>query len=319
MRAAMRHRYGPPEVIEVGEAPQPVPGEGQVLVSVRAAGLDRGVLHLVEGTPYALRLVFGLRRPKRLVLGLDLAGTVAALGPGATGFAVGDEVCGIGAGSFAQFAVAPVAKLIRKPATLTFAQSAALPVSGLTAWQAVSTADVRAGARVAIIGASGGVGSYAVQLAKARGAHVTGVCSAAKADAVRALGADEVIDYAGGSPRPGAFDVVLAIGGNLPVRAMRAWLTERGTLAVVGGEGGGQFLGVGRQLRAVALNPITRQRLTMIVAPESGQVLQQLADLADAGAVRPLIGARYPLQRAADAVRDLAAGRITGKAVLEVG
>jgi NADPH:quinone reductase-like Zn-dependent oxidoreductase len=322
MLAVQRRTYGSPDGLTVVEAPVPEPGEGEVLVEVRAAGLDQGVLHLVEGTPYALRLVFGLRRPKQPGIGLDLAGVVAGVGPGVSGFAVGDEMCGIGAATFAERAVAPVAKLIRKPADLSFAEAAALPVSGLTALQAVRSW-VGPGQRVLVLGASGGVGTYAVQLAKARGARVTAVCSAAKAAAVQALGADEVLDYAAGAPA-GRWDVVLAIGGDLPVRRLRSLLTPAGTLVIIGGDMaggvfGGPVLGIGRQLRAVALNPLVRQRLAMLVASESGEDLQELAEAVAAGQVRPVIGARYPLGEAAAAVRDLAAGRITGKAVLEVG
>jgi NADPH:quinone reductase-like Zn-dependent oxidoreductase len=322
MLAVQRRTYGSPDGLTVVEAPVPEPGEGEVLVEVRAAGLDQGVLHLVEGTPYALRLVFGLRRPKQPGIGLDLAGVVAGVGPGVSGFAVGDEVCGIGAATFAERAVAPVAKLIRKPADLSFAEAAALPVSGLTALQAVRSW-VGPDQRVLVLGASGGVGTYAVQLAKARGARVTAVCSAAKAAAVQALGADEVLDYAAGAPA-GRWDVVLAIGGDLPVRRLRSLLTPAGTLVIIGGDMaggvfGGPVLGIGRQLRAVALNPLVRQRLAMLVASESGEDLQELAEAVAAGQVRPVIGARYSLGEAAAAVRDLAAGRITGKAVLEVG
>jgi NADPH:quinone reductase-like Zn-dependent oxidoreductase len=309
MQAAVRTEYG--GRVHLAEVPVPEIGPDQVLIDVRAAGVDRGVLHLAEGTPYALRLVFGLRRPKQPVLGLDLAGTVAAVGAEVTRFAPGDEVLGIGTGSFAGQAVALERKLVRKPAGLDWAEAAALPVSGLTALQAVEAAGV--GERVMILGASGGVGTYAVQLA---GGHVIGVCSAGKAERVRELGAAEVVDYAG--DLPGDVDVILAIGGNASVREMRRLLTPKGTLLVIGGEGGGRILGIGRQLRAVALNPLVKQRLGMLVSKESGDDLQRLVDLVDAGRVRPVVGARYPLEQAEQALADMAAGRVFGKAVLEV-
>lgn len=318
MRAAVRHEYGGPEVVAVEEADRPPIADDEVLVEVVAAGLDRGVLHLVEGKPYAARLAFGLRRPKFPGIGLDLAGRVVEVGAAVTGLAVGDEVCGIGRGALAELAAAPAAKIVPKPPEVGFAEAAALPVSGLTALQAVEAAGVGAGQRVAVLGASGGVGTFAVQLAKAAGAHVTATCSPAKADLVRGLGADEVVDHADPLP-PGGFDVILAIGGNLPVRRLRALLTERGTLLVIGGEGGGQILGVGRQIRAVAWNPLVRQRLGMLVSKESGADIGRLVDMVAAGLLRPVIGARFSLEEVPQALADMAAGRLRGKAVVEVG
>lgn len=305
-------------MVAVAEVDRPRISEDEVLVDVVSAGLDRGVLHLVEGAPYAARLVFGLRRPKAPGIGLDLAGRVVEVGAGVSGLAVGDEVCGIGRGALAEFAAAPAAKIVPKPPEVGFADAAALPVSGLTALQAVEAAGVSAGQRVLILGGSGGVGSYAVQMAKATGAHVTATCSPAKADLVRELGADEVVDHA--APlAAGGFDVVLAIGGNLPVRRLRALLAERGTLLVIGGEGGGQILGVGRQIRAVAWNPLVRQRLGMLVSKESGADIQRLVDMVAAGRLRPVIGARFSLDEVPEALADMAAGRLRGKAVVEVG
>ena len=315
MQAAVRTEYG--GAVHLADVPTPGVGSDQVLIEVHAAGLDRGVLHLAEGTPYALRLVFGIRRPKRPVLGLDLAGTIAAVGAQVSRWSVGDEVLGIGIGAFAPQAAAVEHKLVHKPAALSFAEAAALPISGLTALQAIEAADVQAGQRVLVVGASGGVGVYAVQLAAARGAEVVGVCSAAKAEQVQALGAKEVLDYRSDA-LPGGFDVILAIGGNAGVSTLREALQPKGRLLVVGGEGGGQILGIGRQLRAVALNPFVGQRLGMLVSKESGEDLQRLVDLVGAGAVRPIVGARYPLGEAGQALADMAAGRLFGKAVLEV-
>lgn len=317
MQAAIRTRYGAPAEVHLAEVPVPEPGPGEVLVRVRAAGLDRGVLHLVEGTPYLLRLAFGLRRPRQQTIGLDLAGVVEAVGGDVTRFAPGDEVLGIGSGSFAQFALAQEKKLVSKPADLDFPDAAALPISGLTALQAIETTDVRAGQRVLVLGASGGVGTFAVQMAAASGAHVIAVCSAAKAAAVKDLGAAEVLDYAH-DPLPRDVDVLLAIGGHERVSVLRQCLSAHGTLLVVGGEGGGDVLGITRQIRAVAQNPFVGQRLGMLISREDAGGLQRVVDLVQAGSVRPLIGARYPLEEAPVALADMAAGRITGKAVLLV-
>ena len=198
MQAIVQTRYGtvPEEVLRLERIARPVPAAGEVLVRVQAAGVDRGTWHLMAGQPYLMRLGFGFRRPRNRVPGMDVAGTVVATGPGVTRFAVGDEVFGIARGSFAEYAVARAAKLARKPATLTFVQAAAVAVSGLTALQGLRDAGrIQPGQKVLVIGASGGVGSYAVQLAKVFGAEVTGVCGTAKTDLVRALGADHVIDY----------------------------------------------------------------------------------------------------------------------------
>src|SRR5690349_7754477 len=248
MQAIVQRRYGtvPEEVLRLERIARPHPAVSEVLIQVRAAGLDRGTWHLMAGQPYLMRLGFGFRGPRNRVPGLDVAGTVVAAGPGATRFAVGDEVFGIARGSFAEYAVAREAKLARKPAALTFAQAAALAVSGLTALQGLRDAGrLKPGGpgqpqrKVLVIGASGGVGSYAVQLAKAFGAEVTGVGSTAKADLVRALGADHVIDYhkqdfADGRQR---YDLILDTGGNTPLSRLRRALMPRGTLVIAGGEG----------------------------------------------------------------------------------
>src|SRR6478609_10031814 len=224
MRAVTQDRYGGAEVLRVTDVARPLVGDHEVLVRVSAAGLDRGTQHLMTGTPYAMRLALGLRRPRQPIAGRDVAGTVAQVGSAVTRFAVGDEVYGMAGGSFAEYAVAREAKLAPKPATLSFAQAAVVPISGGTALQAlVDAGRVQAGQSVLVIGASGGVGTYAVQLAKAFGADVTGVSSTAKVDLVKSLGADHVIDYtredfADGTRR---YDLILDIGGSTPVRRLR--------------------------------------------------------------------------------------------------
>jgi NADPH:quinone reductase-like Zn-dependent oxidoreductase len=319
MRAIVQEEYGSADVLRPGRVPRPVPAENQVLVEVRAAGLDRGTWHLMTGTPYAIRLAMGLRRPRNRVPGMDLAGTVAAMGSAVTRFAVGDEVFGYGQGSFAEYAVASEAKLARKPPELTFEQAAALAVSGSTAMQALRDAGrVQAGQRVLVIGASGGVGGYAVQLAKAAGAEVTGVASTGKLDLVRELGAQRAIDYTREdfADGPDRYDLIVDTGGNASLRRLRRALAPAGTAVIVGGEDAGRWTGMGRQFRALALSPFIRQRLAMMVARQDAADLERLAELAAAGRVVPAIDRTYPLERMPEAMRRLEAGEVRGKAVV---
>jgi NADPH:quinone reductase-like Zn-dependent oxidoreductase len=319
--AVMHQAYGSADVVHVGQTARPVPGPQEVLVRVRAAGLDRGVWHTMTGTPLAGRLAFGLRRPKNPVLGLDVAGTVVTLGPGVTLFAEGDEVYGFGQGTFAQYTVANEGKLSRKPVNVTFEQAAAVPVSGATALQAMDAGHVKAGHSVLVIGASGGVGTYAVQLAKAFDAQVTGVCSTTKMDLVRSLGADHVIDYTSEDFADGTrrYDVIVDIGGNPAIRRLRHALEPDGTVVIVGGEEGGPLTGsMDRQLRAVTLSMFIRQRLTMFVAKQRASDLERLTDLIESGAVTPSVDRTYPLERAREAMRRLAAGDARGKVVITV-
>jgi NADPH:quinone reductase-like Zn-dependent oxidoreductase len=278
----------------------------------------------MTGKPYLMRLMgFGFRRPKNPVMGLEVSGTVAAVGASVTRFKVGDEVFGIGQGTFAEYARAREDKLARKPATLTFEQAAVVGISGATALQSVCDAGrVRAGQRVLIIGASGGVGSFAVQIAKAMGAEVTAVCSAAKADLVRSLGADHVIDYARADFADGSqrYDLILDMGGNSPLSRLRRALAPEGTLVFVGGEHGGDITGgfFGRPLMALALSPFTRQRFAWFLNKEHFESLELLAGLIEAGKVTPAIDRVYPLHQAPDAMRELEAGRVRGKIAIKV-
>jgi len=251
-------------VLSLAEIVRPTIEAGEVLVQVHAAGLDRGTWHVMAGLPYAGRLAFGLRAPKRAVPGLDLAGVVVEVGSAVTRFQPGDEVFGIGKGSFAEFAAASENKLALKPTSLSFEQAAAIPVSGLTALRGlVEVGHLAAGQHVLVIGASGGVGSFAVQIAKALGATVTGVASTAKVDLVRSIGADHVLDYtcddfAAGETR---YDLILDMAGNSSISRLRRALAPHGTLVIGGGEGGGRWAGgTGRQLRALALSPFIGQR-----------------------------------------------------------
>ncbi|MFD3695329.1 NAD(P)-dependent alcohol dehydrogenase [Streptomyces sp. NPDC058646] len=323
MRAVVQDVYGPPEVLRLEEVDRPVPGKGEVLVRVHAAAVDQGVWHLMEGRPYAVRAAgFGLRAPKARVRGMDLAGRVEAVGPGAGRFRPGDEVYGEGKGSFAEYAVAKESRLAPKPRNLDFDAAAALPVSACSALNALRDAGgVRAGQSVLVIGASGGVGSYAVQLAKAFGARVTGVCSTAKADLARSLGADEVVDYTREDPVDGRrrYDLILDIAGNRPLGALRRALTPRGTLVIVGGEGGGRWIGGNdRQLRALLLSPFVGQRLRPLASVVRHGDLEVLTGLVEAGSVTPAIGRTYPLDGVPDAIRHLRAGHARGKLVIRV-
>jgi NADPH:quinone reductase-like Zn-dependent oxidoreductase len=321
MRAVVQDRYGSSEVLRLARVARPVLGDNQVLLHVNAAGLDRGTEHLMTGKPYVARLFVGLRKPKNPIPGRDAAGTVAAVGSSVSRFAIGDEVYGVAPGSFAEYAVAPEGKLARKPENLSFAQAAAIAVSAGTALQAlVDAGRVQAGQSVLVVGASGGVGTYAVQLAKAFGAEVTGVSSTAKVDLVKSLGADHVIDYtrqdfADGSRR---YDLVLDIGGSTPVRRLRRALRPRGTLVFVGGENSGNLTGLGRQLRGVLISPFLRQRLVLLVAKERAADLERLSGLIEDGKVVPSVDRSYPIEEARDAMRLLEEGRVRGKVVITV-
>lgn len=319
MRAVVQDGYGTADVLRVARVPRPTIREHEVLVRVHAAGLDRGTWHVMAGYPYAVRLALGLRRPRRPVPGHDVAGTVVAVGAAVTRFAVGDEVFGMANGSFAEYAAAREDKLALKPVNLSFEQAAVVPVSGGTALQALHDAGrVEAGQQVLVLGASGGVGSHAVQLARAAGATVTGVCSAGKVDLVRALGAERVLDYARDDFADGTqhYDLVLDIGGNPSLSRLRRALTPTGTAVIVGGEGGGSLTGMGRQLRAVLVSPFVRQRLTMLAARERAADLERLRDLIEAGSVTPSLDRAYPLEQAAEAMRHLVAGAVRGKVAI---
>ncbi|WP_446209852.1 NAD(P)-dependent alcohol dehydrogenase [Micromonospora sp. IBSANI012] len=321
MKAIVQDRYGSADVWELRDIDPPRVGDDDVLVRVHAAGVDPGVWHLMTGLPYPVRLGYGLRRPRHRVPGMDLAGVVEAVGRHVTRFAPGDEVYGTGAGSYAEYALAPQHKLARKPAALTFAEAAAIPVSGQTALTAVrDAATVRPDQRVLVIGAGGGVGSYAVQLATAAGAHVTGVCGPTKPDLVTSLGAIDVIDHTREdiTDRGVTYDVIVDTAGNRTLTHLRRALTPTGTLVLVGGEAAtGKLLqGFDRQLRALLLSPLVGQRLVPLVAKESSENLDALTALVDAGRLRPVLDRSWPLAEAADAIRHLRGGHARGKNVV---
>src|SRR5215207_415116 len=322
MQAIVQDIYGSADVLRLARIVTPEIADSEVLLRVRAAGLDRGTWHLMTGRPRLLRLGFGLRRPKMPVPGRDVAGTVVVVGSAITRFRVGDEVFGIGQGSFAEYTAAREDKLALKPTNISFEQAAAVPVSALTALQALRDAGhLEQGQHVLVIGASGGVGTYAVQLAKAFGAEVTGVCSTTKLDLVRSLGADHVIDYTRDDFADGAhrYDLILDIGGNPALSRLRRALAPTGTAVIVGGEDGGSWTGgIDRQLRAWLLSVFVRQRLTMFLCQERSSDLERLAAVIEAGNVTPSIDRSYPLSEAPDAIRYINAGHARGKVVITV-
>ena len=323
MKAIVHDTYGSTDVLDLRTIDKPEIAAAEVLVHVRAAGVARGDWHVMTGLPYPIRLAgYGVRTPKNPVLGMELAGVVAAIGTDVTRFAVGDEVFGIGREAYAEYARVLESKLAPKPVNLTFEQAAVTPVSGLTALQALrDKGRVQPGQEVLIIGASGGVGTFAVQLAKAFGARVTGVCSTTKADLVRNLGADRVLDYnredfADGGQR---YDIVLDIGGNSPLARLRRALVRSGTLVMVGGETGGRWLGgFDRTLRALALSPFVSQQLTGLVNSENAADLGVLAHLIDAGKVTPVVDRTYPLDETGKALRYLEEGHARGKVAITI-
>jgi NADPH:quinone reductase-like Zn-dependent oxidoreductase len=322
MRAVVRLRYGGVRVIEIEQILRTRIRPDEVLLRVHAAGLDRGAWHVMTGRPYLLRLVFGLLRPRDRGLGREVAGTVCEVGADVTRFTVGDEVFGIGRATFAEYAAAKEGSLAHKPAEATFDEAAVVAVSALTALQGLRDAgQLLPGQHVLVLGASGGVGSFAVQVAKAYGAEVTGVCSTAKMDFVRSLGADHVLDYTRSDFTDGSqrYDLILDLGGNPGVLRLARGLTPDG-IAVIAGGGQGRFTGgTGRLLRALLLTRLTGRRVVSIRCKERSVDLEELARLIADGKLTPALDQVYPLGRVAHAMRDLEAGKVMGKSVISAG
>lgn len=323
MKAIVQDEYGSADVLQLRDIDKPVAGDGEVLIRVRAAGVDQGVWHLMSGLPYLIRIFgYGLKKPKVPVRGREVAGVVETVGNGVTRFQPGDEVYGTCEGSFAEYVCAKEERLALKPASLTFEQAAAVPISGVTALQAVrDSGQVAAGQKVLIIGAGGGVGSYSVQLAKAFGAEVTGVCSSAKLELVRTLGADHVIDYTQDDFASAGkhYDVILDTAGNRPLSALRRALTPQGTLVIVGGEGGGKVTGgFERSLGAPVLSLFGSQKLKGLVSGENSPDLEYLTSLIEAGSVKPAVDKVYPLAEAPAAITYMHEARARGKVVVSV-
>jgi NADPH:quinone reductase-like Zn-dependent oxidoreductase len=323
MQAFVQDRYGECDTLQLRSIDVPRPAAGQVLIKVEAAGVDRGVWHLMTGQPWIIRIMgFGFSRPKQAIPGLDVSGRVVALGDAVSDFQVGDEVFGVGLGTYAEYALANAGKLALRPDGIDSEKAAGVPISGLTALQALrDIGQLRAGQRVLVIGASGGVGSYAVQIARHFEAEVTGVASTAKLDLVRSLGADRVIDYTSEDALDGStqYDLIVDIGGRNPISKLRGSLLRNGTLVIVGGEGGDKLTGgIGRQLRAMLLSPFVAQRLTTFVSSERGADIEWLGRLLHTGDLKATVERTYRLSEAPAALNDLAAGRVRGKAVVQV-
>lgn len=322
MKAIVHEEFGPPgQVLSLQEVTTPTPGPGEVLIAVRATGVAKGDWLISHGLPYIARPSYGSRAPKQRVAGLEVAGTVAAVGDGVTGFTPGDEVFGWASGSLAEFVAVSAGQVVLKPAGISFEQAAAIPVSGFAALQAVrDMGAVGPGMRVLVIGASGGVGSFAVQIAKALGAEVTGVAGPRNLDLVRDLGADAVIDYTAEGIADGGrrFDVIVDIAGNRRLADLRRALTPKGTLVIVGGSGGRVTMGFGRTIRAMLLHPFVGQRLRALLSKPNVGDLAFLAGLADRGVLVPRVEATYPLAEAAAAIELVGAGRSRGKTVVTV-
>ena len=323
MRAIVQDRYGGLDVLELRAIDRPVPKASEVLVRVHAAGLDRGVWHVMTGLPYMIRFIgFGVRRPKVRVRGMDLAGRVEAVGEQVTRFRPGDAVFGWADGSYAEYASVPEDHLAPMPASIGFEQAAVVPISGFAALQAVrDEGEVQPGQKVLVIGAAGGVGSFAVQLAKAFGAEVTGVAGTAQLDLVRSIGADDVIDYTREDVTDGTrhWDLILDTAGHRSLSRLRRALSRRGTLVIVGSEGRGRWLGgFDRQLRALLLSRFVSQRLRALSSKPRHDDLQVLEELIRAGRLRPLVDRTYPLAEVPEAIRHLVEGHGRGKVAITV-
>jgi 2-desacetyl-2-hydroxyethyl bacteriochlorophyllide A dehydrogenase len=319
MRAIVQDGYGGADALALRDVPIPDVGEDDVLVQVVAAGVDRGALHFMTGRPYLMRIGTGIRNPKVVVPGVNFAGRVQSVGRNVTRFRPGDEVYGAARGSYAEYVAAPASKVALKPATLSFEQAAVLPYASFAALQAVRDhGKVKTGEHVLVVGATGAVGSIAVQLAKAFGAEVTGVCGCRGRDLARSLGADHVIDYNSEDFADGArhYDVILDVFGRTPLSRLRRALTPRGRLVIVGGEGDRWIGGIHRQLAATLLSPLTRQDLRTFIAKENAETLETINELVEAGKVSPVLDRTYPLVEARDAVQRLEAGSESGRLAL---
>ncbi len=323
MKAIVQHAYGAPEeVLELAEVPTPTVGDQDVLVRVRASSANPWDWHFIRGEPVLMRPagIGGVRKPKFLIPGGDLAGTVERVGDGVRGFAPGDDVYGFGHGAFAEYIAVPHANIARKPSSLSFEQSAAVPLAAITAIQGLRAGGLRTGQHVLIIGASGGVGTFAVQIAKHLGAHVTGVCSTGNVDLVLSLGAGEVIDYTQQDVTAGRgrYDMVFQLGGTYSPRAIRKVLTPHGTLIQSYGDGNRWIGPLGNMLQAVVLSPFVGQTLKAFTAKETTEALDEITDLIEAGALTPVIDRTFPVSEAAQAIHLVEHGRPAGKVTVTV-
>jgi NADPH:quinone reductase-like Zn-dependent oxidoreductase len=321
MRAITQDRYGSPDALELEELDQPVPKDDEVLVRVMASSANPRDWHLMRGLPLIARPQIGLRKPKWRFPGSDVAGVVETVGSGVTSFAPGDEVfANVESGGFSEYAPVPESVLARKPSNLTFEQAAVVPLAATTALQLLRHGGVREGRQVLIVGASGGVGSFAVQIAKALGAHVTGVSSGGNVELVRSLGADEVIDYTREDfTASGPYDVIVQLGGTTSARALRRALKRDGALVLSSGEGGGRWFGpMGRLVSAMLLSPFVSQKIGSKTAKASAEDLDTLRTMIEAGELRPVIEQTYPLSETPEAIRRVETAHVRGKLAITV-
>jgi NADPH:quinone reductase-like Zn-dependent oxidoreductase len=321
MRAVVRHKYGPPDVLRIEDVEKPAPADDEVLVRVRAASLNPLDWHYMRGAPYIVRAMTGLRRPKVARLGADLAGRVEAVGKSVTRFQPGDEVYGMGRGAFAEYACVPESRLAPKPSRLTFEQAAAVPVAGCTALQALrEKGRLQGGQTVLVNGAAGGVGTFAVQIAKSLAANVSGVCSTRNVDIVRSLGADHVVDYTREDFTAGdrRYDLILDCMGNHPYSALRRVMSPTGIYVVVGGSDSGWLGGLVLDLLRTARSRFVSQKFIMMLARVDGASLAALTELIEAKKVVPVLDRRFALKEVAEGIRYLEEGHARGKVVVTV-
>jgi NADPH:quinone reductase-like Zn-dependent oxidoreductase len=326
MKAVVYTDYGSPDVLEIRDVKKPVPNDDQVLIKVRAASVNPLDWHFMEGTPYIMRAMgVGLRKPKDPRLGVDYAGTVEAVGKNVTQFKPGDDVFGGKGGTFAEYVCARADKaIVLKPANLTFEQAASVPIAAITALQGLrDKGKIQPGQKVLINGASGGVGTFAVQIAKSFGAEVTGVCSTRNLDLVRSLGADHVIDYTKEDFTKGEqrYDLILDNVGTQPLSGFRRVLQPNGICVMIGGGGpndGGLIGPLGRPVKALLLSPFISQKMSMLMAELNKKDLTILGDLMQSGKVRPVIDRTYPLSQIAEAIRYLEQGHARGKVIITI-
>ncbi|MCP4308209.1 MAG: NAD(P)-dependent alcohol dehydrogenase [bacterium] len=319
MKVIAQEKYGSTDVLKYEDIAKPAVKDDEVLVKVHAAGVHIGDWLVMSGLPYLIRIMgYGLSKPKQRVPGTELSGTVAAVGKNVTRFKEGDEVFGWGSAAFAEYVAVAENALVAKPASTSFEQAAAVPISGFTALQAVrDKGEVKPGQKVLVIGASGGVGTYAVQIAKSAGAEVTGVVSTRNLDMVRSIGADHVIDYTN-EELTGRYDVIIDTAGNRSLATLRKLLTPQGTLVIVGGSGGRWLMGSSRSLRAMMLSPFVGQQLRTFIASSNQDDLVTLRDLVESGKVTPVIDRTYPLAETAAAIGHVGERHARGKVVITV-
>jgi NADPH:quinone reductase-like Zn-dependent oxidoreductase len=322
MKAAVHHEYGPPEeVVAIEDVPDPATGAGQVLVRVHAAGANWADWSMTMGMPYIMRAGYGVRAPRKGIRGTDLAGTVEEVGTGVTSLRTGDDVCGWGTATFAEYASVPADHLVAKPAGISFEQAAGIAMAGCVALQAMrDIADVQPGEQVLVNGASGGIGSFAVQIAKALGAEVTGVCSTPNLELVRSLGADHVIDYneVDFTAEDVRYDAILDMADTKTLAERRRVLNASGTLIPNSGVGGPWFGSVGRIVGARIVSPFVSQKLRPFLSIAKRDDLQALVGLVETGEVTPTVGATYPLDDAGAAIACAGSGHAQGKVVIVV-